>query len=97
MSIASVRQSRSVSKTSGCSGTSMSPGGALSWQATWAGNTAASRSSDLIRWSAGATFLPWEKRSTARARLASHLQRTWNVGACSTAWVSIFFVLVEST
>ncbi len=57
-SIASTRQSRMVSRTSGWSGTSMAPPPWLSWQAVWAGNTAASRSSARMRWSAGGTRLP---------------------------------------
>ena len=87
-SIASVRQSRSVSKTSGWSGTSMSPGAALSWHATCAGNTAARRSSERIRWIGAGTFRPPVCRSSASARDASHRHRVPKSGACSTACVT---------
>ena len=87
-SIASVRQSRSVSNTSGWSGTSMSPGAALSWHATCAGNTAARRSSERIRWIGAGTFRPPVCRSSASAREASHRHRVPKSGACSTACVT---------
>ena len=92
-SIASVVQSRIVSKTMGWSGTSISPGIALSWQATCSGKTAASRSSERIRWSGAGTFLPPEKRSTASAREASQRHRSPKIGACKIACVSTFSTL----
>ena len=57
-SIASTRQSRTVSRTSGWSGISIAPPPWLSWQAVCAGNTAASRSCARMRCSAGGTRLP---------------------------------------
>ena len=66
----------------------MFPGSALSWHCTWAGNTAASRSSERIRCSGAGTFLPPECRSRARKREAFQRQRVPYRGAWNTAWVS---------
>ena len=75
----------------------MSPGGALSWQATCSGKTEASRSSDRMRWRGGGTRFPPENRSRASAREASHRQRTPNKGDCSTACVSTFVTFAWGT
>ncbi len=60
---------------------------ALSWQAAAWGNTAASRSSDSMRWMGGGLRRPPRKRSTISDRLRFQRQRAWNMGesrmACS--------------
>ena len=89
-SIASVTQSRTVSKTSGWSGTSMSAVGALSWHCTCAGNTDAKRSSDLIRTNGAGTFFPPENLIIAKARVAFQRHLVWNRGACNAACVKTF-------
>ena len=86
-SMASVRQSRSVSSTSGWSGTSRSPS-MFSRQASWSGKTTASRSSAWWRWSCGGTRRPPRMRGRARAREAFQRQRTPNIGASSSACTS---------
>ena len=80
-SIASVKQSRMVSKTKGWSGISISPGMALSWQATCSGNTEASRSSERIRISGAGTLRPPECLSIANALVAFQRHRVPNKGA----------------
>ena len=57
----------------------------FSRQATWSGNTVASRSSDFIRCNCGATFLPDEKRGNASAVTAFQRNRVGNSGASSNA------------
>ena len=74
MSIASVSTSFMTSCTSGWSGIWMSPS-IFSWQAATSGKTEASRSSERMRWICGGTFLPFWKRSSASARVASQRQR----------------------
>ena len=93
-SIASSRQSRIVCATSGCSGTSRSPA-RFSAHATWSGKTAASRSSDFMRCSCGATFLPPVKRGNASAVVAFQRQRTANSGASSSACTSTSSAVAE--
>ena len=59
----------------------------FSWQAAACGNTAASRSSDSIRWIGGGLRRPPRNRSTISDRLRFQRQRAWNIGesrmACS--------------
>ena len=87
MSIASSRQSRIVCATSGCAGISIGPI-RFSAQATWSGNTRASKSSAAIRCSCGATLLPLRQRGIASARVAFQRQRIANIGASSSACVN---------
>ena len=95
MSIASCRQSAIVSRTSMCSGISMGPAGALSWQAASEGNTAAMRSSASIRWMLNGFSRPPLRRSTASARLRFQRQRAVNIGLRSTAWETASCTLSE--
>ena len=86
-SIASCRQSCSVWRTSGWSGSSIGPP-AFSWHWASAGNTAAIRSSASMRWSAGGVFLPPRMRSTASARPRFQRQRAFHMGESSAACAS---------
>ncbi|EXF42604.1 hypothetical protein BAY1663_04990 [Pseudomonas sp. BAY1663] len=94
LSIASCRQSSRVWRTSGWSGISRSPT-MFSRQATWSGNTVASRSSLFIRCSCGATLRPPAMRGNASAVTAFQRQRTPNSGASSSAWISTCSALAE--
>ena len=66
----------------------MGPPGALSWQATCAGNTAARRSSERIRAMGAGMRFPLKRRGMARARVAFQRHRTRNIGAWIAAWAS---------
>ena len=66
----------------------MAPPPWLSWQAVWAGKTAAIRSCARMRSSAGGTRLPPRLRSSVSDRIAFHRQRVSNIGACSAACTS---------
>ena len=89
MSIASVRQFSTVSFTRGWSGGSMGPWW-LSWHASWAGKTAASKSSDRMRWIATGTFLPPLRLGSAKERVAFQRQRLVNMGDWSADWSMSF-------
>ena len=65
-----------------------SPARRLSWQAAWAGKTAASRSSERMRWMGVGMRLPPTWRSKANAREAVQRQRVPNTGDWNTACVS---------
>ena len=94
MSIASLRQSAIVWRTSGWSGTSRSPA-RFSAQASWSGKIAATRSSASMRASCGATLRPPRKRGRASATPATQRQRATNIGASSSAWTSSGRTLAE--
>ena len=87
MSIASLRQSAIVCRTSGWSGISRWPT-TFSAQAIWSGKIAATRSSASIRANCGGTFLPPRNRGNANATPATQRQRVMNIGASSNAWIS---------
>ena len=80
--------SRGGSRDERMVGTGIGPTAALSWQATCAGNTAASRSSERIRAIGGGIRFPLNRRGMASARVAFQRQRTPNIGAWSAAWTS---------
>ena len=64
---------------------SIGPGATFSWHAASVGNTAASRSSDSMRWMAGGFLRPPRIRSTASARFRFHRHRAANSGDVSSA------------
>ena len=95
-SIASTRQSRMVSNTSGWSGMSRSPG-TFSAQACAAGNTTDSVSAARILMRCGGTRLPPRRRSTVSARVTFQRHRISNIGRSSRAWTRIASAWCDGT
>ncbi len=81
------RQSSIDCFTSGWSGISRLPV-RFSAQASWSGNTTASRSSESARWNGAGMRLPFRFRTRASAIAASQRQRVPNTGASSKACTS---------
>ena len=84
----SCRQSCTVWRASTWSGTPTGPAGAFSWQAASPGHTAASRSSDSMRWRWIGRRLPPFMRGMTSARVRFQRQRAASIGCSRTAWVS---------
>ena len=83
----SCRQSCSVCRTSGWSGTSRSPT-TFSAQAWLEGKATLSMSCASARWNGGGTLRPAFMRRTASAAVAFQRQRVPNIGASSSACTS---------